>query len=57
MDIVGDVEGAQQAGLQGMLVRTGKFRPEDLEGSIKPDAVIESIAELPVLLSESAKNR
>ena len=54
-DIVGDVEGAQQAGLQGMLVRTGKFRPEDLEGSIEPDAVIESIAELPVLLSESAK--
>ena len=56
-DIVGDVEGAQLAGLQGMLVRTGKFRPDDLEGSIEPDAVIESIAELRVWLSESAKNR
>jgi len=46
-DIRGDIEGAQQAGLHGLLVRTGKFRPSDLEGSIQPDAVINSIAALP----------
>lgn len=46
-DIVGDVQGAQQAGLRGVLVRTGKFRPQDLEGRIRPDAVLDSIAGLP----------
>jgi phospholysine phosphohistidine inorganic pyrophosphate phosphatase len=46
-DIVGDVSGAQQSGLRGLLVRTGKFRPSDLEGGIHPDAVLASIAELP----------
>jgi HAD superfamily hydrolase (TIGR01458 family) len=46
-DVVGDVGGAQGAGLRGVLVRTGKFRPADLEGEIRPDAVLTSIAELP----------
>ena len=47
-DIRGDVQGgAQAAGLRGLLVRTGKFRPEDLDGDIRPDAVLGSIAELP----------
>ncbi len=46
-DIVGDVAGGQRAGLRGVLVRTGKFRPADLEGEIRPDAVLGSIAELP----------
>lgn len=46
-DIVGDVHGAQRAGMQGVLVRTGKFRSQDLDGDIKPDAVLDSIAELP----------
>lgn len=46
-DIRGDVGGAQGAGLQGVLVRTGKFRPRDLEGDIQPDAVLDSIADLP----------
>jgi len=46
-DIVGDVGGAQNAGIQGILVRTGKFRPRDLEGDIQPDAVLDSIADLP----------
>ena len=45
-DIVGDVQGAQQAGLKGVLVRTGKFRQADLAGGIHPDAVLDSIAEL-----------
>jgi phospholysine phosphohistidine inorganic pyrophosphate phosphatase len=42
-----DVAGAQRAGLKGMLVRTGKFRPSDLEGAIKPDAVLNSVRDLP----------
>ena len=46
-DICGDVKGAQDAGLKGVLVKTGKFLPSDLEGSIHPDAVLESIADLP----------
>jgi len=46
-DIVTDVGGAQQAGLRGALVKTGKFRPEDLAGGVMPDAVLESVAELP----------
>ena len=46
-DIVGDVRGAQQAGLQGILVRTGKFLESDLAGQIQPDAVLDSIAQLP----------
>jgi len=46
-DIKGDIDGAQQAGIRGLLVRTGKFRPADLDGPIKPYAVIDSIADLP----------
>lgn len=46
-DIRGDVAGAQGAGLRGLLVRTGKFRAEDLDGKILPDAVLNSIADLP----------
>jgi HAD superfamily hydrolase (TIGR01458 family) len=46
-DIHGDVGGAQAAGLAGILVRTGKFRPADLEGEISPDAVLDSVADLP----------
>ena len=53
-DIVGDVQGAQRAGLKGMLVRTGKFRSQDLDGDIKPDAVLASIAELPVWWEKKA---
>ena len=46
-DIRGDVGGAQAAGLRGVLVRTGKFRERDLEGDVRPDAVLESVADLP----------
>jgi len=46
-DIRADVGGAQAAGLAGVLVRTGKFRDRDLEGSIRPDAVLDSVADLP----------
>ena len=46
-DIRGDIKGAQLAGIHGLLVRTGKFQPTDLEQGITPDDVIDSIAELP----------
>jgi len=46
-DIRVDVGGAQDAGLAGVLVRTGKFRPKDLEGDVRPDAVLDSVADLP----------
>ena len=47
-----DVGGAMDAGLAGILVRTGKYR-EDLvgESGIKPTATVDSIAEVPELLS------
>lgn len=45
-DIATDVGGAQAAGLKGALVKTGKFRPLDLEGSITPDVTLDSIADL-----------
>ncbi|MFC4783912.1 TIGR01458 family HAD-type hydrolase [Nocardioides sp. MAHUQ-72] len=50
-DVRTDVEGPQRAGLAGVLVRTGKFSPADLEGDVEPDAVIDSIADLPRLLA------
>lgn len=47
-DIQGDVQGAQQAGLKGVLVCTGKFRSSDMDSGIHPDAIIGSIADLPI---------
>jgi HAD superfamily hydrolase (TIGR01458 family) len=53
-DIVGDVGAAQTAGMRGVLVRTGKYRPADLEREIAPDAVLESFADLPGWWEKSA---
>jgi len=49
-DIESDIAGAQAAGLRAVLVRTGKFRPSDLEGAIFPDEVIDDVTQLPQLL-------
>lgn len=46
-DIRTDVGGAQRAGLNGILVKTGKYREGDLELGIEPDLVIDSLAALP----------
>jgi HAD superfamily hydrolase (TIGR01458 family) len=47
-DIEADIGGAQRYGLKTVLVRTGKFRPDQLERStVVPDAVLSSIAFLP----------
>lgn len=46
-DLWSDVQGAQRAGLQGWLVRTGKYREEALrESGITPDRILHSIAAL-----------
>lgn len=49
-DVRTDIGGAQQAGLRGALVRTGKFRGLDLEGDIRPEIVLDSLADAPGLL-------
>jgi len=50
-DIHADVLGAQGAGISGVLVRTGKFRPSDLEGNeAEPEHVLDDIGRLPALL-------
>lgn len=50
-DIDSDVGGARDAGLGGLLVRTGKYREDDVRGSaVTPDAVLDSIADLPAWL-------
>lgn len=46
-DVHGDIGGAQASGIRAALVRTGKFRDDDLRGDIRPDLVLESIAALP----------
>lgn len=48
-DVVNDVDGARAAGLMGILVRTGKFRPDDLDRG-SPDHVVDSLADVPALL-------
>jgi HAD superfamily hydrolase (TIGR01458 family) len=51
-DLEADVGGALAAGCAGVLVRTGKFRPEQLENPVvRPDTVLDSLARLPDLLS------
>lgn len=50
-DIEGDVAGAQAAGIRGVLVQTGKFRPGDLNRGIMPDAVFDDFATLAAALA------
>jgi HAD superfamily hydrolase (TIGR01458 family) len=51
-DIEADVGGAIACGIQGVLVRTGKYREEIADGSaVRPTAVVDSIADVPELVS------
>ncbi|HUH14528.1 MAG TPA: HAD-IIA family hydrolase [Gaiellaceae bacterium] len=53
-DLEQDVRGAQLFGMKTLLLRTGKFRPEDLERSpIVPDAVLSSMAHVPDWIDRS----
>jgi HAD superfamily hydrolase (TIGR01458 family) len=54
-DLDADIGGAKRVGMRAVLVRTGKFRPAALEeADPEPDAVIDSIADLPAWLEEAA---
>jgi len=46
-DIHGDIDGAQHAGLKGVLVKTGKYLPTDMAQGIQPFAILDSINDLP----------
>ena len=53
-DLEGDCIGAQRHGMRTVLVRTGKFRPDDVERSAtQPDGIISSIAQLPEWLERN----
>jgi HAD superfamily hydrolase (TIGR01458 family) len=53
-DLESDIAGAQRFGLKTVLVRTGKFRPEQLDRStVVPDAVVSSIGFLPEWLERA----
>jgi HAD superfamily hydrolase (TIGR01458 family) len=50
-DVEADVGGAMEAGLAGILVKTGKYRDDLVEQSgIEPTATVDSIADVPALL-------
>jgi phospholysine phosphohistidine inorganic pyrophosphate phosphatase len=50
-DAEADVAGAQAAGLRGVLVRTGKFREDDLRRSgVRPDCILDSVADVADLI-------
>lgn len=54
-DVHSDVVGAQQVGMAGVLVRTGKFRPEVLDGLERPpDLIVDSFADVPDALGFAA---
>ena len=45
-DVVSDVGGAQSCGIQGVLVRTGKFRPSDEHHpKVKPDKIVDNLSQ------------
>jgi HAD superfamily hydrolase (TIGR01458 family) len=53
-DLEGDVAGAQRHGMRTVLVRTGKFRPDDFEqAGVNPDGIVSSIAQLPEWLEQN----
>lgn len=50
-DLQADIAGAHAVGMAGYMVRTGKFRAAEVEGSgITPDRTLASVAALPALL-------
>src|SRR5712692_9302197 len=50
-DLETEVGGAQAAGMRGVLVRTGKFREDELARSpIRPDAALDSLKEIETIL-------
>ena len=55
-DVEADIGGAKALGMRGILVRTGKFREDTLaRADPQPDAVLESIADLPAFLESNQR--
>lgn len=55
-DARSDIAGAMDAGMAGLLVETGKFRPEALSGLARPpSAILPSIAALPGYLQQNPR--
>jgi phospholysine phosphohistidine inorganic pyrophosphate phosphatase len=46
-DILTDIGGAKKAGMNAVLLRTGKFQQSDLESEVTPDVVLNSIRDIP----------
>jgi HAD superfamily hydrolase (TIGR01458 family) len=54
-DLENDIVGAHKHGMKTLLVRTGKFRPDEVERSpVQPDGIVSSIAQLPEWLEQNA---
>lgn len=54
-DLETDIVGAHKHGMKTLLVRTGKFRPDDVERSqVQPDGIVSSIAQLPDWLESNS---
>jgi HAD superfamily hydrolase (TIGR01458 family) len=41
-----DIVGARQAGIPSALVKTGEFKPNDLEGDIQPDFIVDAVGDI-----------
>jgi HAD superfamily hydrolase (TIGR01458 family) len=54
-DLETDIVGAHKHGMKTLLVRTGKFRPDEVERSqVQPDGIVSSIAQVPDWLENNS---
>jgi HAD superfamily hydrolase (TIGR01458 family) len=54
-DLENDIVGAHKHGMKTLLVRTGKFRPDEVERSqVQPDGIVSSIAQIPDWLENNS---
>ncbi|MBK1723147.1 TIGR01458 family HAD-type hydrolase [Thiocystis violacea] len=56
-DVVSDIGGAQALGINGLLVKTGKFRPSDLDHSPLPMVILPSLGDLPKWWEDHHRDR
>jgi HAD superfamily hydrolase (TIGR01458 family) len=54
-DIDSDVRGAQALGITGVQVRTGKFRPRQLDTGAAPDVMLDSFADVPRWMEQPSR--
>jgi phospholysine phosphohistidine inorganic pyrophosphate phosphatase len=45
-----DIQGARNAGLRSILVRTGEFDPSELGGAVQPDWICDALRDLPAVI-------